>query len=219
MLPATDRFARQAAIVPRERLVELSATVVGCGAVGRQVAVQLAALGVRRLQLVDFDRVDATNVTTQGYAQADVGRLKVEATADAVQAIDPAIDVEVVADRFRPSRAVGAAVFCCVDSISSRAVVWKSARTRCDFWVDGRMRGEVIRVLAAADEGEHEAYGRSLFAQSEAQVGACAARGVIYGAAIAAGLMVHQFARWLRKLPVDHDTLLNLTAGEWTLGE
>jgi sulfur carrier protein ThiS adenylyltransferase len=219
MLSAADRFVRQAVIVPRERLVALAATVVGCGAVGRQVAIQLAALGVRRLQLVDFDRVDATNVTTQGYAQADIGRLKVEATADAVQAIDPAIDVEVVADRFRPIRAVGEAVFCCVDSISARAVVWKSVKRRCDFWVDGRMRGEVIRVLAAVDDGEHEAYGKSLFVQSEAHVGACAARGVIYGAAIAAGLMVHQFARWLRKLPVDRDTLLNLTAGEWTLGE
>jgi molybdopterin/thiamine biosynthesis adenylyltransferase len=219
MHPLPDRFSRQTALVPLERLSELFVTVVGVGAVGRQVSIQLAALGVRRLQLVDFDRVDVTNVTTQGYAYADIGRLKVEATADAVRSLDPAMTVEIVADRFRPSQTLGDAVFSCVDSISAREVLWKSAKRRCDFWADGRMRGEVIRVLTATDEAEHDAYRQSLFAQSEAQAGACAARGVIYGAAITAGLMLHQFTRWLRRQRVDRDTLLNLAAGEWTVGD
>jgi sulfur carrier protein ThiS adenylyltransferase len=39
---------------------------------------------------------------------------------------------------------------------------------------------------------------------------------VIYTAAIAAGLMIHQFTRWLRGLPVDQDLTLNLLAGELT---
>jgi molybdopterin/thiamine biosynthesis adenylyltransferase len=56
-------------------------TVIGIGAIGRQVALQLAAIGVRRLQLVDFDRVDDTNITTQGYFETDIGRPKVQATA------------------------------------------------------------------------------------------------------------------------------------------
>jgi len=53
--------------VPSERLAQLLVTVIGVGAIGRQVALQLAAIGVRQLQLVDFDRVDNTNITTQGY--------------------------------------------------------------------------------------------------------------------------------------------------------
>jgi hypothetical protein len=36
--------------------------------------------------------VDLTNVTTQGYRARDVGRLKVEATAEAMREIGPAID-------------------------------------------------------------------------------------------------------------------------------
>lgn len=214
MQASRDRFSRQAALVPTQKLDQLPATIVGVGAVGRQVALQLAALGVRRLQLVDFDRVEATNVTTQGYAHTDIGRLKVEATAEAIQRVDPAIVTEMVADRFRARLQVGEAVFCCVDSISAREIVWRAAKRQCDFWADGRMRGEVLRVLAATNEVEHDAYRRSLFPQSEAQAGACAARGVIYGAAVAAGLMAHQFARWLRGQRVDGDTLLNLSAGE-----
>jgi len=43
-----DRFARQAELVPQDRLAEFSATVIGVGAIGRQVALQLAAIGARR---------------------------------------------------------------------------------------------------------------------------------------------------------------------------
>ncbi len=71
---AQDRFIRQADLVPCAPLWQLTVTVIGVGAVGRQVAVQLAAIGARRLQLVDFDAVEWTNVTTQGYRAAEVGR-------------------------------------------------------------------------------------------------------------------------------------------------
>ena len=131
MTTTGDRFVRQQELVPQARLAELTVTVIGVGAIGRQVALQLAAIGVRRLQLVDFDEVDATNVTTQGYRAADVGRLKVEATADAIREIDEAIAVELVRDRWRPPLAIGEAVFCCVDSISARAAIWRSLGGRC----------------------------------------------------------------------------------------
>src|SRR4051812_20557705 len=71
-----DRFVRQRELVPSERLAELVVTVIGVGAIGRQVALQLAAIGVRTLQLVDFDAVDLSNVTTQGYSREDIGQPK-----------------------------------------------------------------------------------------------------------------------------------------------
>ena len=214
-----DRFGRQAAFVPRDRLAGLTATVVGVGAVGRQVALQLASLGVPRLRLVDFDAVEATNVTTQGYPAADVGRPKVMATADAVLGIDPSIRVEPVEDRWRPSQDLGDAVFCCVDSIAARAAVWKAAGRSCRFWCDGRMLGETVRVLTVSDGVGRSHYPTTLFAPEEAQAGRCTARGVISPAAIAAGLMTHQFARRLRGLAVDPDLTLNLLAAELTAAE
>jgi len=166
------------------------------------------------VKLIDFDQVEASNVTTQGCLATDVGRPKVEATAEAVRRIDPAIGLELVEDRFRPRHHVGEAVFCCVDSISARAAIWRSAGPRCRFWADGRMLGEVIRVLVVADEVGRDHYPTTLFRQSEAQPGLCTARGAVYAANIAAGLMLHQFARWLRHQPVDRDTSLNLLASE-----
>ena len=212
-----NRFQRQEDLVPRDRLAEVKATVIGVGAIGRQVAMQLAAIGVPRLQLVDFDVVDLSNVTTQGYLATDVGQPKVQATAAAIRQLDPAIVVEIVQDRYRPRMEIGLAVFCCVDSIEARAIIWRSAKMHCHFWTDGRMLGEVLRVLAAADAKDVDYYPTTLFAQSEAQPGRCSARSTIYAASIAGGLMVHQFTRWLRGMPVDRDTSLNLLAGEWSI--
>ena len=212
----TDRFSRQQDLVPTERLQSLTATVIGVGAIGRQVAMQLAAIGIRKLRLIDFDTVELTNVTTQGYRQADLGRLKVLATADAACEIDETIATTSINDRFRPRHVAGEAVFCCVDSISTRAAIWRAFHPSAQFWCDGRMLGEVLRFLSATDDRSREHYPTTLFEQSEAQTGSCTARSTIYTANIAAGMMLHQFSRWLRGAGIDADVTLNLLAGELT---
>jgi hypothetical protein len=211
---SSDRFVRQHELVPARRLQDIIVTVIGVGAIGRQVALQLAAIGTRRLQLMDFDVVDLSNVTTQGYCAQDVGLGKVEAMKRAIGELDPAIEVEVVADRFRPKYPVGDAVFCCVDSVAARAAIWRSVASRINFWADGRMLGETIRVLIVADAAGRTHYPTTLFDANVAQAGSCTARSTIYTANIAAGLMLHQFVRWLRGQPVDHDVMLSLLASE-----
>jgi molybdopterin/thiamine biosynthesis adenylyltransferase len=213
----SDRFVRQQDLVPHESFAGLAFTVIGVGAIGRQVALQLAAIGARHLQLVDFDRVDHTNVTTQGYLAGDIGQRKVTATAEAVARLDPDIKIVAISDRYRPKLEIGSAVFTCVDSIDARGAIWRTAGRRAAFWVDGRMLGETIRILVAADDASRRHYPTTLFAASEAEQGRCTARSTIYSANIAAGLMVHQFVRWLRGQPLDADTTLNLLASEMTV--
>jgi sulfur carrier protein ThiS adenylyltransferase len=219
MPPSEDRFSRQQELVPRERLKELEISVIGVGAIGRQAALQLAAIGAPRLVLVDFDVVDATNVTTQGYLSGDVGARKVLAAGKMIAALDPSIKVTMIAQRWRPRLELSEVAFCCVDTISARAAIWKAAGRGRRFWADGRMKGEALRILSAFDEPSREHYSGSLFSQAEAQIGSCTSRSTVYAAAIAAGLMVHQFVRWLRGAPPDADASLNLLAGEWTAVE
>lgn len=211
----SDRFVRQADLVPQARLAELTVTVIGVGAVGRPVALQLAAMGAKRIQLIDSDSVDLTNITTQGYGLADLGRRKVEAMQTAIAAIAPTLSVKTIADRYRPSMTVGQAVFCCVDSISARAAIWRSLHDRILFWADARMRGEVLRILTATDLSSRDHYGTTLFPQAEALPGACTAKSTIYSASIASGLLLHQFARWLRRQPCDAEVCFDLMAGDF----
>jgi len=210
-----DRFERQRDLVPTDKLNELTITVIGVGAIGRQVAIQLAAIGVRKLQLVDFDVVEPTNITSQSYLQQDLGKQKVQATTEQMRLIDPAIQVEPIADRYRPFLQAGEAVFCCVDSISVRSAIWRSLKDRCEFWSDGRMLGETMRILTAMDAKSRQHYATTLFPQAEAQAGSCTSKSTIYCASIAAGLMVHQLTRWLRGLPVSSDLAFNLLSDDF----
>jgi len=214
-----DRFVRQQGLVPQSKLQDLTFTIIGVGAIGRQVAVQLAAIGSRRVQLIDFDAVEPTNITTQGYFEEDLGLPKVEATARLLRKIDSQIEISSICDRYRTSLSAGEVVFCCVDSISARAAIWRSLGHRCRFWCDGRMLGEVMRILTAVDERSRAHYSSTLFRQSEAQTGACTSRSTIYTVNIAAGMMIHQLARWLRQIPTVFELSLSLLASELTTGE
>ncbi len=158
----SDRFLRQRNLVSTESLANTAVTIIGVGAIGRQVALQLAALGVMEIHLIDFDHVELHNVTNQGYRAIDIGLAKVAATAAAIAGVDSSITVDQVADRFRIRQPVNDVVFCCVDSISARSAIWNHLNNRAGFWADGRMMGEVLRILTASDCDSRESYNQSL---------------------------------------------------------
>lgn len=77
----------------QRRLDDAHVAVAGLGGLGSTVAVALARIGVGHLHLVDFDRVDMTNLNRQQYFLTDVGRYKTEALRDIVARINPFLDV------------------------------------------------------------------------------------------------------------------------------
>jgi hypothetical protein len=214
MIRAEERYSRQKDIVPPEGIAACQATVIGVGAIGRQVALQLTAMGTPRLQLVDFDLVETSNLASQGYLEEDLGKLKVEATAAQCRRINSGIEITALAERFRRSMEIGNAVFDCVDTIDVRRLIWEAVKNAALFYVDGRMSAEVLRVLTACDSPSRQHYPTTLFRTEEAFVGPCTAKTTIYCANMAAGLMVAQFTKYLRQLPVDPDIQLNLLASE-----
>jgi sulfur carrier protein ThiS adenylyltransferase len=220
--PGPDRANRQRDLVPPERLDEVHAVVIGVGAVGRQVGLQLAAMGVPKMTLYDPDTVAVENLAPQGFWETDVGDYKVHAVANVAHQQFPQMDLTAVPDRFRRSdvrtwsgdRRI--AVFVCVDSIDARRVIWEAVRDRAAFLADGRVAAEVVRVFASAAPHRNE-YSRTLFPAGQAFAGSCTAKSTIYTASVAAGLMLAQFARWLRGQSVTPDQVLNLLAAELTV--
>ena len=214
-----ERYSRQRDLVPAERIAACKATVIGVGAIGRQVALQLTAMGVPWLQLVDFDTVEISNVASQGYWEKDVGKFKVEATADACWHINNDVAIDPVFTRFKRNSEIGNVVFCAVDAIDARRLIWDAVKDRVRFFADGRMTAEVLRILTVCDSESRRHYPTTLFGAEEAFVGPCTAKTTIYCANIAAGLMVAQFTKYLRQLPVEPDIQLNLLASELTVCE
>ena len=213
-MSSEERYSRQQDIVPAERIASCTATVIGVGAIGREVALQLTAIGIPWLQLIDFDRVEESNLASQGYLEDDLGTLKVEATAQLCSRINSHVEIQVCPQRFRRRMDTGNTVFCCVDSIQARQLIWAAEGDAIVFFCDGRMSAEVLRILTACDSDSRYHYPKTLFAAEQAYTGACTAKTTIYCANIAAGLMVAQFTRFLRGLPVDADLQCNLLSSE-----
>ena len=77
------------------KLLESSVIVVGAGGLGSPAALYLAAAGVGTLGIVDFDRVDASNLQRQVLHNTDrLGMPKVESAAETLRSLNP--DVKVV---------------------------------------------------------------------------------------------------------------------------
>jgi len=212
-----ERYSRQQDIVPPDRLAACKATVIGVGAIGRQVALQLTAMGISWLQFIDFDLVELSNLASQGYLQDDLGKTKVKATAALCRQINPGVEIHEVNDRFRRSMEIGNILFCCVDSIETRRLIWNATKDKVSIFIDGRMSAEVLRVLSACDIASCEHYPTTLFASGEAYTGPCTAKTTIYCANIAAGFMIAQFTKWLRNLPIETDLQVNLLSMEMNI--
>jgi len=209
-----DRYSRQNDVVPRDRILASKVTVIGVGAIGRQVALMLASIGVPEIQLFDHDKIEEVNCVTQGFEEDDIGRYKVDSVKYRCQTINKSIMVATYESRFTSNEQIHSCVFCCVDSISTRKEIWDAVQAKTEFFVDGRMSAETLRVITASDYDSRKYYPTTLFTPEEAYQGSCTARSTIYCANVAAGIMVSQFTKFLRDYPVDADIQLNLLANE-----
>lgn len=91
MLPEIDAAGQQ-------RLLDASVLIIGIGGLGSAVSMYLAAAGIGRLILVDYDRVDLSNLQRQIVHTTDrIGELKVESAAKTLAALNPDVTIQTIA--------------------------------------------------------------------------------------------------------------------------
>ena len=85
-----------------------SATVAVCGlgGLGSNIAIALARAGIGKLILIDFDRVDITNLHRQQYKADQIGMYKTVALAENLKEIAPYISLEIHTERITEDNAV-----------------------------------------------------------------------------------------------------------------
>ena len=91
----------------QKRLKEASVLCIGVGGLGSPLAIYLTAAGVGRIGLVDFDRVEFSNLQRQIlHHTGDVGRSKLESAAEKLNAINPEVEVVTYEEMFTSANAV-----------------------------------------------------------------------------------------------------------------
>lgn len=128
---STDRYARHLALAgfgadEQARLRAATALVVGAGGLGSPLLLYLAAAGLGRLLVSDFDTVDVTNLQRQVlFTEADIGRNKAEAAADRLAALNAEVAVEPLPTRLAGEELAGMVaradvLFDCSDNFGTR---------------------------------------------------------------------------------------------------
>ncbi len=156
-----DRYARQRLIDgwDQDRLATAQVLVAGAGALGNELLKNLALMGVGRLLVIDFDRVEASNLSRCAlFRPQDVGRPKVAAAADALARLNPQVEVRTIdGDLFydvglgwyrHADLAIG-----CLDSLAARSQLGLDATLAGVPYFDGGMwaLGGEVRTFLPGD--------------------------------------------------------------------
>jgi sulfur carrier protein ThiS adenylyltransferase len=108
--PANDLWSQL-----RARLARSSVGIAGAGGLGSNAAMALARAGVGHLLLVDYDRVEASNLTRQYYFRDQVGMFKVDALKSNIARAAEGVKVEAVCQKLVPGKM--SEPFCHVDVV------------------------------------------------------------------------------------------------------
>ena len=120
--------------------------IVGCGAIGSSVAMQLVRLGADNFYLYDFDKVEIPNIGVSQYNEQDVGLPKVGALINHMKRVNVMIKVEGIIDRFRTYEGSKEGILILgLESMKARRDIVKML-VKCPYKpkivIDGRMGAE-----------------------------------------------------------------------------
>lgn len=192
-----QRFER---MLPERVARKVNVTLVGCGGIGSYTAGLVARMGVGRLKLVDFDKVEATNVATQDLSPTRVGEYKVTAVGEWVGELNEGMEVGVYPERFGAHHLDRDSILVlAVDSIEARRgiyEVWKEDAEPGQVLVDPRMGAESFEmwVVRRGSEFEEE-YTRALYDPTPRAGLPCGARAIAYTGAFAGALTTSAIRR------------------------
>lgn len=128
----------------------LPVTIVGAGGIGGPTALALAKMGIHQLKVYDHDTVDPHNQPNQIYGNDQIGWAKVGALQDIVNQLAN-VKIRCVQKKVTDNTKLEGVVIGAVDSMDARRAIWSAVRKagrKVPLYVDGRIGGQVIRVLS-----------------------------------------------------------------------
>ena len=161
-----DRYSRLRLIAwwDQQKLAAARIMVVGAGALGNEVLKNLALLGVGHIYLVDFDKIEKSNLTRSVlFRQRDCGRSKADAAAEAVRDMNPDTHVRPFEANIMTNIGLGLfrdvdVVIGCLDNREARWWVNRCCWQVGTPWIDGGIQeiNGVVKVFVPPDGACYE---------------------------------------------------------------
>lgn len=79
----------------QEKISRATVAICGLGGLGSNIAIALARMGIGKLILIDFDKVDISNLHRQQYKVSQIGQFKTVALMENIREIAPFMEIEV----------------------------------------------------------------------------------------------------------------------------
>lgn len=164
--PRHDRYASLHLIDwwNQELVQKARVMVVGAGALGNEVLKNLALLGIGYLFIVDYDTIEASNLTRSVlFRMEDGGRSKAAVAAERIRLLNP--DVHVIAFEGDITRAMGIGVYrqmdvviSCLDNRAARMAINRACINVRKPWIDGALAvlSGLVRVFDSNDGACYE---------------------------------------------------------------
>lgn len=194
---------RHATIFDPARFGDRQVDIVGCGATGSRIALELAKMGVQNLHLYDFDDIESHNLANQVFGLEDVGRPKVDALADRIYA-DTGLVVTKHNEAVTGRTQLGNIVFLLTDTMASRKEIWSGAirhKLHVALMIETRMGADQGRVYTVDPTSfmDVKFWEENLYEDREAPESLCGSR-VTVGptAALIQSHALWAFIRWFR---------------------
>lgn len=149
-----DRYARHRLIEgwDQERLAEARVLVAGAGAIGNEVIKLLALLGVGTILIVDFDRIEISNLTRNVlFRDADIGKSKALVAVERARELNPDIRAQAFTGDLEYDIGLGIyrsmdVVIGCLDSIHARLALNRACYRVSVPWLNGGIEATVGEV-------------------------------------------------------------------------
>jgi molybdopterin/thiamine biosynthesis adenylyltransferase/DNA-binding transcriptional regulator YhcF (GntR family) len=130
----------------REKVKSARVLVVGAGALGNEVIKNLALMGIGYLYIVDFDTIEAANLSRSPlFRESDSGRRKAEVAAARAKEINPEVHVQYLHGDLTTQLGLGVVrrmdvLIGCLDNREARLVLNRYANWMNKSWVDGAIQ-------------------------------------------------------------------------------
>jgi len=130
----------------REKVQQARVLVVGAGALGNEVVKNLALMGVGYIYVIDFDTIEAANLSRSPlFRESDSGRRKAEVVAARAKELNPAIHVQYLHGDVITQLGLGVVrrmdvIIGCLDNREARLAVNRFAYWMNKPWVDGAIQ-------------------------------------------------------------------------------